>query len=469
MALPSKLLIGYWHNFVNAAGYIKLKDVSSKWDVINVAFAETASDRCTVQFIPDQQTEAELKSDISYLKSLGKKVILSIGGQNATVSLPDNKSAQAFTTTVISIIDNYNFDGLDLDIETGISLASGDVDFKNPTTPMIVNLISATRAICNHYGTDFILSMAPEIAYVQGGITAYANNWGAYLPIIYGLRDKLTYIHVQHYNCGGNAALDGRNYNQGTADFEVAMAEMLLQGFPIAGNTNNIFPPLNQEQVAIGLPACSAAAPSGGYIAPLEMKKALDYIISGISYGGTYKLQYSSGYPLFRGIMAWSVNWDAYTNYEFSNNYRAYLDSVQPPPVQPPAVPASLTAIAVSTSQINVSWNSSTGAASYDLEIDGVVKSNVISPYSHIGLSAASPHTYRVKAKNAAGESTWSAAVNATTLSSGGQYSQWQAGTSYKVGDMVTYGGKIYKCRQAHTAITGWEPPNVPALWEVAG
>ncbi|WP_349290090.1 carbohydrate-binding protein [Thermoanaerobacterium thermosaccharolyticum] len=24
-----------------------------------------------------------------------------------------------------------------------------------------------------------------------------------------------------------------------------------------------------------------------------------------------------------------------------------------------------------------------------------------------------------------------------------------------------------YKCIQAHTSLVGWEPPNVPALWQV--
>jgi chitin-binding protein len=42
----------------------------------------------------------------------------------------------------------------------------------------------------------------------------------------------------------------------------------------------------------------------------------------------------------------------------------------------------------------------------------------------------------------------------------------WAAGTAYKVGDRVTYGGATYQCRQAHTAQTGWEPPNTPALWQ---
>ena len=45
----------------------------------------------------------------------------------------------------------------------------------------------------------------------------------------------------------------------------------------------------------------------------------------------------------------------------------------------------------------------------------------------------------------------------------------WQTGTSYAVGVRIRYGEKLYKCVQAHTSQTGWEPPNVPALWtEVA-
>ncbi|MEU9357237.1 carbohydrate-binding protein [Streptomyces sp. NPDC048301] len=42
----------------------------------------------------------------------------------------------------------------------------------------------------------------------------------------------------------------------------------------------------------------------------------------------------------------------------------------------------------------------------------------------------------------------------------------WKAGTSYRAGDRVTHGGVSYRCLQAHSAIAGWEPPLVPALWE---
>ncbi|MEV8534461.1 carbohydrate-binding protein [Streptomyces sp. NPDC051211] len=42
----------------------------------------------------------------------------------------------------------------------------------------------------------------------------------------------------------------------------------------------------------------------------------------------------------------------------------------------------------------------------------------------------------------------------------------WKAGTVYKAGDTVTHGGASYRCIQGHQAQTGWEPPNVPALWQ---
>ncbi|MFF2573960.1 carbohydrate-binding protein [Streptomyces sp. NPDC058084] len=42
----------------------------------------------------------------------------------------------------------------------------------------------------------------------------------------------------------------------------------------------------------------------------------------------------------------------------------------------------------------------------------------------------------------------------------------WKAGTVYAAGATVTYGGASYRCLQGHQAQAGWEPPNVPALWQ---
>ena len=47
-------------------------------------------------------------------------------------------------------------------------------------------------------------------------------------------------------------------------------------------------------------------------------------------------------------------------------------------------------------------------------------------------------------------------------------FSAWGASIAYTVGQLRQYEGKLYRCVQAHTSQTGWEPPNVPALWALA-
>lgn len=42
----------------------------------------------------------------------------------------------------------------------------------------------------------------------------------------------------------------------------------------------------------------------------------------------------------------------------------------------------------------------------------------------------------------------------------------WAPNVSYSANDTATYNGKTYKVVQSHTSLTGWEPPNVPALWQ---
>jgi hypothetical protein len=42
----------------------------------------------------------------------------------------------------------------------------------------------------------------------------------------------------------------------------------------------------------------------------------------------------------------------------------------------------------------------------------------------------------------------------------------WAPNTAYSVGSLVMFNGVEYKCIQAHTSEVGWEPPNVPALWQ---
>lgn len=43
----------------------------------------------------------------------------------------------------------------------------------------------------------------------------------------------------------------------------------------------------------------------------------------------------------------------------------------------------------------------------------------------------------------------------------------WAYPVDYAEGDRRSYGGKVYKCRQAHTSQDDWTPDKTPALWAV--
>ena len=44
-------------------------------------------------------------------------------------------------------------------------------------------------------------------------------------------------------------------------------------------------------------------------------------------------------------------------------------------------------------------------------------------------------------------------------------YPVWETEQAYTAGYKVQYGGKLWRCVQAHTSQDGWEPENAPSLW----
>jgi len=328
--LPKHILVGYWHNWhASPAAFLTLREIISHFDVINIAFAISSDiGDGKIVFAPCTATDAKhFKSDILYLQSLGKKVVISIGGATGSIAIDNLVAKDNFSDSIINIVQEYGFDGIDVNLEGKVVLDRGDTDFKNPISPSVKCLTAALREIKNYFGPDFILSLAPETVNVQGGFSAYERFSGSYLPIIHELRDILTYLQVQHYNSSPLAARDLNTYSPGTADFHVAMTEMLLGGFPVNGDSTHSFPPLRPEQIVIGL-AARPNAVTGGYTAPLEMKKVLNYLATGESFGGAYKLHNSICYESLRGVMTWSINWDAAHHYQFSNAIRSYLDAL---------------------------------------------------------------------------------------------------------------------------------------------
>ncbi len=324
----SPALVGYWHNWQDAnAPYIPLDQVDSRYTIINIAFAVPQSGTdYKLEFIPDQLTPAALISQIQTVQAQGRKVIISVGGANAPVILHTAAERDTFEIRLLSILNYYGFDGIDIDFE-GASLSVSGGTLYTPVDQPIINLITAIKLVMQNYQIihhkKLYLSMAPETAFVQGGKSAYSGIWGAYLPVIQALRDSLDILHVQLYNSGSMIGPDGNTYSQGTADFIVAMTEMLIQGFGTSGGT---FFGLPANKIAIGLPACSNAA-GGGYADTSVVGSAVRYLRGVGPKPGIYSIIHAGGYPDLRGMMTWSVNWDATSNcsspWEFASSYQS--------------------------------------------------------------------------------------------------------------------------------------------------
>jgi chitinase len=309
-------LIGYWIAYGPPSLHIPLREVSPQWDIIIVAFAtpDPKAPEGTMQFTtPIGMDTQQFKADIAYMKSQGKKVMVSLGGGGAHFTLEDPRRVPNYVASVARIVSNYGFDGVDVDFESpSLSLDPGDSDFKHPTTPSVVNLIAALRQLHDRFGPDFMISLVPEGTQIPSGYPSYGGQFGSYLPIAYGIRDILSFMDTQDYNTPPLQALDGEIYQPGSVDYHAAMTELVLHGFNVGGDPAHFFPPMPADKIAVGF-----LTPDTN---PAIVSAAMDYIITGKAPVGTkYKLRNPKGYPGMIGAMFWTLNYDRYDGYNYSN------------------------------------------------------------------------------------------------------------------------------------------------------
>ncbi|NJC73833.1 chitinase, partial [Planosporangium thailandense] len=295
-ALPAHELTGYWQNFTNGATAQRLRDVSGDYDLIAVAFADAdPSGPGKVTFAVDSglssalggYTDADLTADIATLHTRGRKVVVSVGGQNGTISVGDATAAGNFADSVYGLMRRYGFDGVDIDLENGI----------NPDA-----MSAALHTLRDKAGAGLIITMAPETVFMQSPSSTY-------LSLALKIRGILTVVHTQYYNSGSMNGCDGNVYASGTVDFITAQACIAIQ----AG--------LRPDQVAIGLPASPRAAGSG-YVDPSVVNSALDCLARGANCG---RFRPSTPWPGIRGAMTWSINWDAAAGGAWSRSVKAHL------------------------------------------------------------------------------------------------------------------------------------------------
>ncbi|MFF7334645.1 chitinase [Streptomyces sp. NPDC090306] len=276
--LPKHAVTGYWQNFNNGATVQKLSDVPSAYDIVAVAFADATTTPGAVSFTLDSAglngyTVDQFKADIKAKQAAGKKVVISIGGQNGTISVADSASATNFANSVYSLMTTYGFDGVDIDLENGL----------NSTY-----MSQALRSLSAKAGSSLVITMAPQTIDMQ-------STSNTYFQTALNIKDILTVVNMQYYNSGSMLGCDGKVYSQGTVDFLTALACIQLEGG------------LAPSQVGLGLPASTSAAGSG-YVSPTVVNNALDCLTKGTNCGS---FKPSKTYPDLRGAMTWSTNWDA--------------------------------------------------------------------------------------------------------------------------------------------------------------
>jgi chitinase len=296
--LPAHLLMGYWQDFTNGATPLTLADVPASYNLVAVAFGTATTTPGQVAFGLDPTlasdlggyTQQQFIGDIQTMHARGQKVILSVGGQNGTISVDDATSASTFASSVYSLIQQYGFDGVDIDLENGVDPAY---------------MAQALEQLESDVGSSLIITLAPQTVDTQ-------STGDDYFALALDIKSILTMINTQYYNSGTMNGCDGNVYAEGTENFMTALACTELEGG------------LSPSQVGLGLPASSSAAGSG-YVSPSLINDALDCLAAQANCGSFVP---PAAYPGIRGVMTWSINWDASNGYNFADTVAPYLSTL---------------------------------------------------------------------------------------------------------------------------------------------
>ncbi|NJP35080.1 carbohydrate-binding protein [Micromonospora thermarum] len=303
-----KVLQGYWENWDGASngvhpplGWIPITDPripAHGYNVINAAFPVIRADGTVLwEDGMDATVRVPTPAEMCRAKAAGLTILMSIGGATAGIDLGSAAVADRFVATIVPILKRYNFDGIDIDIETGLT-GSGNIAQLSTSQANLIRIIDGVLA---QMPPTFGLTMAPETAYVTGGSVTYGSIWGAYLPIIkrYADNGRLWWLNMQYYN-GSMYGCSGDSYAAGTVQGFVAQTDCLNAGLVIQGTTIRV--PYDKQ--VPGLPAQPGAG--GGWMAPSAVAQAWNTYRGGL-----------------KGLMTWSLNWDGSKGWTFGDNVKA--------------------------------------------------------------------------------------------------------------------------------------------------
>lgn len=319
----SKIVMGFWHNWAPEPGQgyrrgrfaeMELSSIPLQYNIIAVAFMRVLERRDRIpDFKPYRGTAAEFRQQIDLVHAQGRKVLISLGGADAHIELTYGDE-KALANRIIDLTDQYDFDGLDIDLEQAAITAANNQHV----------IPAALKTVKDHYrtlGKNFTISMAPEFPYLMQG-----REYNAYID---GLEGYYDFVAPQFYNQGGDGVyVEGigwlaQNNDQQKENFLYYLTESLVTG--IRG-----FIKIPHNRFIIGLPSNNDAAATGYVVDPDSVYNALARLKT-------------AGLDIL-GLMTWSVNWDAGVSsngddyaWEFINRY-GYLagNGTEPEPEPDP-------------------------------------------------------------------------------------------------------------------------------------
>ncbi|MDT8909442.1 chitinase [Amycolatopsis sp. PS_44_ISF1] len=302
-----QVLQGYWENWDGAAngvhpglGWTPITNpdlAAHGYNVLNAAFPVIRSDGTVLwQDGMDTTVKVATPAEMCAAKAAGATILMSIGGAAAGIDLSSSAVADQFVATIVPILQKYNFDGIDIDIETGLT-GSGSITSLSASQSNLIRIIDGVLA---RMPSNFGLTMAPETAYVTGGSVTYGSIWGSYLPIIkkYADNGRLWWLNMQYYN-GSMYGCSGDSYEAGTVTGFTQQTQCLDHGLTVQGTTIKV--PYDKQ--VPGLPAQPGAG--GGYLAPNLVSQAYRSV------------------PGVKGLMTWSLNWDGSKGWTFGSTVKS--------------------------------------------------------------------------------------------------------------------------------------------------
>ena len=288
--LPSgNIVLGYAHSWQTAtAPFLTFNEIAenSNYNVVMYSFIITESDKYTPKLsiyenayltngVFDKQL---LIDDIDALRSKDIPVIASIGGATGEVELNDEDEKDVFVQGIINIVDEYGFDGVDIDFEgasmnfgagalTDISYTgsglwvfddANEFDTAENQASQTSDFINNLEIYTGPWKPDFLaFDRFERDCFGPAGITSYgwtAKHWNRYLEFCERIAKDIGDVPIMLWQIpGGHLATTSETLDSyDVSTYSSAAGPFFLGDSNIGTNLNSIIPAVRNIQSPAG-------------------------------------------------------------------------------------------------------------------------------------------------------------------------------------------------------------------------